>query len=125
MQREYVYGYTKMPWRNCWDCFIYRVFGLMRRKCWRIVVGTCGKCGLKQKITKCTCKKNAAAQVLIEDNEKKKRMVSMFNKTIQLLVSEIIDEGNDDVQIKLDPKYFMINSQNVVVRFENYDTMID
>ncbi len=87
------------------------------------VVGTCGKCGLKQKMTR--CKKNAAARVMIQDDETKRRTVSMFDKTIRLPINELVDVV-DDVQTKLlsiGAKYFVINSQNVIVHFESDDKM--
>ncbi len=89
-------------------------------------IGTCEKCGLKQKKEK--CKKNVAARVMLVDGEGKKRIVSMFGEIVRLLESEVVVDDNDDDDVDLEMKLlnvglkkFEINLQNIVTRVENVD----
>ncbi len=86
-------------------------------------IGGCEKCALKQKITK--CKKNVAARVILEDQDGKKRTVSMFNEIVRLLECEVVDEDDIEPNMKLlmiGLKKFQINSHNnTVIKVENID----
>ena len=60
------------------------------------MIGQCGKCGMKQKLTRCS--KSCAARFIIENEEGGKMNVSAFNEVVESIVS---GTSGDSIDIKL------------------------
>jgi hypothetical protein len=85
------------------------------------VIGCCSKCGMKQKINR--CKRNSVLQVMIENDSKIRKTVSMFGSVIDDLIKDEEDELLDfETKVLMSTtKIFTIRPNNTVLSVKNID----